>query len=65
MQSSSPRIENFSKFQLECNITDALEIPLYSDSRWSSAFRMLDTAYRLRKVCVPMPSDCPLTVTGF
>jgi len=50
IQSSGQRIEAFDKLQLECSVTDPLKIPLHSNIRWGTAFRMLSVSYKLRQV---------------
>ena len=50
IQASRQRIEYFNKLQVQCNIKTPLKIPLHGNTRWGSAFSMLDRAYKLRKV---------------
>jgi hypothetical protein len=49
IQASGQRIEYFHKLQVECDIQTPLKIPLHGNTRWGSAFGMLDRAYKLRK----------------
>jgi hypothetical protein len=49
IQSSGQRIEYFEKCQLQCGITNPLKIPLHSNTRWGSAYSMLDRAYELQQ----------------
>lgn len=50
IQASGQRIEYFEKLQIQCKIADPLRIPLHSNVRWGSAYRMLDRSYKLRQV---------------
>ena len=50
IQASGQRIEYFEKLQLECKCPELLKIPLHSNVRWGSAYRMLDRSYKLRQV---------------
>ena len=50
IQASGQRIEYFQKLQIECKVKDPLKIPLHSNIRWGSAFKMLNRAYTLRQV---------------
>jgi hypothetical protein len=50
VQSSGQRIEAFEKLQIECGIVDPLKIPLHSNVRWGTAYRMLSVSYKVRQV---------------
>lgn len=50
IQASGQRIEYFENVQKQCGITTPLKIPLHSNTRWGTAFGMLDRAYHLRAV---------------
>jgi hypothetical protein len=47
IQASGQCIEYFHKLQVQCNIKTPLKIPLHGNTRWGSAFSMLDRAYKL------------------
>ena len=49
IQCSGQRIEYFKKLQIESGITTPLVIPLHSNVRWGSAYKMLQRAHRLRQ----------------
>jgi spore coat protein U-like protein len=51
IQSSGQRIEVFNKLQLECNFDTPFKIPLHSNVRWGTAYRMLERGFKLREVC--------------
>jgi hypothetical protein len=51
IQSSGQRIEYFNQLQIQCGIKTPLKIPLHGNTRWGTAFGMLDRAYQLRQVC--------------
>ncbi|KAF5382025.1 hypothetical protein D9615_004467 [Tricholomella constricta] len=50
LQSSGQRIQYFEELQLKCNedLKAPLKIPLHSNTRWGSAYKMLERAYMLR-----------------
>ena len=50
IQASGQHIEYFEKLQIECKITTPLKIPLHNNTRWGTAYKMLDTSYYLRQV---------------
>lgn len=50
VQSSGQRIEAFEKLQIECGIVDPLKIPLHSNVRWGTAYRMLSVSYKVLQV---------------
>lgn len=50
IQASGQRIEYFEKLQLECKTEIPLKIPLQNNTRWGSAYKMLDRSYDLRQV---------------
>ena len=50
IQASGQRIEYFHSTQLRCGLPEALKIPLHSNIRWGTAFKMLDQANKLRQV---------------
>lgn len=52
IQASGQRIEYFQSTQIRCGIPEALKIPLHSNIRWGTAFKMLDQAQRLHQVSV-------------
>ena len=47
IQVSGQHIEYFNKLQVQCDIKTPLKIPLHGNTRWGSAFSMLDWAYKL------------------
>ena len=49
IQSSGQRIEYFEKCQIQCGISTPLKIPLHGNTRWGSAYAMLDRAFNLRQ----------------
>lgn len=49
IQCSGQRIEYFNKLQRESGIATPFVIPLHSNVRWGSAYKMLDRAYRVRQ----------------
>jgi hypothetical protein len=50
IQSSGQRIEYFERLQIECKINIPLKIPLHNNTRWGTAYEMLDRSYHLRLV---------------
>ena len=50
IQASGQRIEYFHSTQIRCGLPEALKIPLHSNIRWGTAFKMLDQANTLRQV---------------
>jgi hypothetical protein len=52
IQASGQRIEYFNSAQLRCGLSEPVKIPLHSNIRWGTAFKMLNQAYKLRQVCV-------------
>jgi hypothetical protein len=50
IQSSGQRIEYFERLQVQCGISNPLKIPLHGNTRWGTAYGMLDRAYQLRQV---------------
>jgi hypothetical protein len=50
IQSSGQRIEVFNKLQFECDFVNPYKIPLHSNVRWGTAYRMLERGFKLRKV---------------
>lgn len=50
IQASGQRIQEFQKFQKECGIVPPLSIILHSNTRWGSAFGMVERGYKLSKV---------------
>lgn len=50
IQASGQRIEYFNKLQVQCSVKTPLKIPLHGNTRWGSAYGMLDRAYKLRRV---------------
>ena len=61
IQLSGPRIQKFDSIQIECGFTTPLKITLHNNTRWGSAFGMLDRAYKLRAVSLSsMPFPCAL-----
>jgi len=52
IQASGQRIEYFHSTQIRCGIPEALKIPLHSNVRWGTAFKMLDQANKLRQVWI-------------
>jgi hypothetical protein len=50
IQASGQRIEYFQSTQIRCGISDPLKIPLHSNVRWGTAFKMLNQAQKLRQV---------------
>ena len=65
IQSSGQRIEYFAKLQLQCGVSTPLKIPLHGNTRWGSAYGMLDRAYRLRQVreAPNVSYNCSLTLS--
>jgi hypothetical protein len=56
IQSSGQRIEYFEQLQIQCRIAMLLKIPLHSNTRWGSAYNMLDRAYHLCQVLLLNPT---------
>jgi hypothetical protein len=52
IQASGQRIEYFHSTQIRCGLPEALKIPLHSNIRWGTAFKMLDQANKLRQVWI-------------
>lgn len=52
IQASGQRIEYFHSTQLRCGLPEALKIPLHSNIRWGTAYKMLDQANKLRQVSI-------------
>ena len=50
IQASGQHIEYFHSTQIRCGLPEALKIPLHSNIRWGTAFKMLDQANKLRQV---------------
>ena len=50
IQASGQRIEEFQNTQIRCGFPEALKIPLHSNIRWGTAFKMLDQANGLCQV---------------
>ena len=50
IQAPGQRIEYFLSTQIRCGLHEGLKIPLHSNIRWGSAFKMLDQANKLRQV---------------
>ena len=50
IQASGQRIEYFQSTQLRCGFPEAVKIPLHSNIRWGTAFKMLDQGNKLRQV---------------
>ena len=50
IQASGQRIKYFHSMQIRCAVPEALKIPLHSNIRWGTAFKMLDQANKLRQV---------------
>ena len=50
IQASGQRIEYFESTQLRCGLEVPLKIPLHSNIRWGTAFKMLDQSHKLRQV---------------
>ncbi|KAF5383745.1 hypothetical protein D9615_003755 [Tricholomella constricta] len=48
IQSSGQRIQKFNSIQMECGFTTPLKITLHNNTRWGSAFGMLNRAYMLQ-----------------
>ncbi|KAF5374133.1 hypothetical protein D9615_008888 [Tricholomella constricta] len=48
IQSSGQRIQHFEALQVKAGIETPLKITLHSNTRWGSAFNMLERAYKLR-----------------
>lgn len=51
LQASGQRKQAFQQQQINCGITKPLVIPLHGNTRWGSAAKMLERAYKLREVC--------------
>jgi len=49
IQASGQRIEYFHSTQIRCGLPEAVKIPLHSNIRWGTAFKMLDQANKLRQ----------------
>ena len=52
IQASGQHIEYFHSTQIRCGLPEALKIPLHSNIRWGTAFKMLDQANTLRQVWI-------------
>jgi hypothetical protein len=50
IQSSGQQIEYFERLQVQCRISNPLKIPLHGNTRWGTAYGMLDHAYQLSQV---------------
>ena len=50
IQASGQHIEYFHSTHIRCGLPEALKIPLHSNIRWGTAFKMLDQANTLRQV---------------
>ncbi|GLB40087.1 hypothetical protein LshimejAT787_0705970 [Lyophyllum shimeji] len=48
MQASGQRIEYFDKLQIQCGISTPLKIPLHNNTRWGTAYMMMERAVKLR-----------------
>jgi len=59
IQASGQRIEYFESTQLHCGFEEALKIPLHSNIRWGTAFKMLDQSYTLRQASIYIFSSFP------
>ncbi|KAI9512981.1 hypothetical protein F5148DRAFT_1279248 [Russula earlei] len=56
IQASGQQIEYFKKLQLQCKITDPLQIPLYRNIQWGSVHSMLNHSYKLQQIAnQPLP----------
>lgn len=51
IQASRQQIQEFHKIQKECGIVTPLWLILHGNTRWGSAFGMVDRALKLSKVC--------------
>ena len=49
IQASGQHIEYFHRLQVQCDIKTPSKILLHGNTRWGSAFGMLNRAYKLRK----------------
>ncbi|PPQ73449.1 hypothetical protein CVT25_000097, partial [Psilocybe cyanescens] len=49
IQASGQCIEYFHSTQISCGLPEALKIPLHSNIRWGTAYKMLDQANKLRQ----------------
>ena len=52
IQASGQRIEYFESTQLHCGLEEALKIPLHSNIRWGTAYKMLEQSHKLRQASV-------------
>ena len=50
IQASGQCIEYFHSTQIRCGFPQGLKIPLHSNIRWGTAFKMLEQANKLRQV---------------
>lgn len=50
IQASGQRIQKFESLQIECGATTTLKITLHNNTRWGTAFGMLDRAHKLQVV---------------
>jgi len=58
IQASGQHIEYFHSTQIRCGVPEALKIPLHSNIRWGTAFKMLDQANKLRQVRITIFIPC-------
>lgn len=52
IQASGQRIQQFQKIQREFNFDKPLSLILHGNTRWGSAFGMVDRGLKLAKVCI-------------
>ena len=58
IQVSGQRIKYFHSTQIHCGLPEALKIPLHSNIRWGTAFKMLNKANKLCQVQITTYSSC-------
>ena len=49
---SRQQIEYFESTQLHCGLEEALKIPLHSNIRWGTAYKMLEQSHKLRQASI-------------
>ena len=64
IQASGQRIEYFESTQLRCGLEGTLKIPLHSNIRWGTAFKMLEQSHKLRQVSNQLLSSFQLLTSG-
>lgn len=65
IQASGQHIQEFHKIQCECGIKTPLALILHGNTRWGSAYGMVERGLRLSKVCTQFKHDNKMFTTIF